>query len=277
MTPTVSVCIPVFNTERFIAEAVESALGQTFQDLEVVIVDNASTDATPRILADLRDPRVRVFRNEQNIGPGGNFNRAMSLAKGRYIKLLCADDILYPSCIEAQVAVLERDTRGEIALVCCAREVIDERGKRWMRRGFPGAPGRIDGRKAVAMTVRHGTNIFGEPGAILARTGAVRAARGFDSSYSYCIDLDFWCRLLSGGDLHVLDETLCAFRVSGGSWSSTLANRQHEEFGRFIQDVDDRGDSSLTRFDRVSGRLRSRASALFRQGFTRVVLFSSRG
>ena len=275
-TPLVSVCIPVYNTERFVAEAIHSVLDQTFQDLEVVVVDNASTDSTPEILAKFVDPRVRLFRNERNIGAAGKFNRAMSLARGRYIKLLCADDLLFPTCLEKQVAVLEKDNHTEISFVCCSRDIVDSRGKRWLRRGFPGPSGRMDGTRASAMSVRHGTNIFGEPGAILARAESVRAAGGFDPRYSYCIDLDFWCRLLSAGDLHVIDEILCAFRLSEQSWSLSLGRRQYLEFAEFIEDLHQVRGLRLTWFDRFSGRLRSYANAFLRQGLTRFILFNSR-
>jgi glycosyltransferase involved in cell wall biosynthesis len=276
MTPLVSVCIPVHNTERFVAEAVRSVLAQTLQDLEVVVVDNASTDATPRILAEFEDPRIRLFRNDVNIGAAGNFNRAISLARGRYVKLLCADDAIYPSCLEKQVAVFENDTRGAISVVGCSRDIIDGRGRRWLRRGFPGPAGTMDGRRAIAMTVRRGTNIFGEPAAILVRAEAAREAGGFDPRYSYCIDLDFWCRLLSAGDLHVLDDTLCAFRLSSQSWSLSLGHRQRAEFAGFIEDLGGRG-IPLSGFDCLSGRLRAYANAILRQGFTRVVILGSRG
>lgn len=274
--PLVSVCIPVYNMERFITEALHSVLNQTFQDLEVVIVDNASTDSTPELLSKSMDPRVRLFRNDQNIGAAGNFNRAMSLARGRYIKLLCADDLLYPTCLEKQVEVLEADNRAEISMVCCSRDIIDSRGKRWLGRGFPGPPGRLDGTRASAMSIRHGTNIFGEPGAILARAESVRAVGGFDPRYSYCIDLDFWCRLLSAGDLYVIDETLCAFRLSEQSWSLSLGHRQYLEFAEFIEDLHQVRGLRLTWFERFSGRSRSRLNAFLRQGLTRIILFNSR-
>jgi GT2 family glycosyltransferase len=273
--PAVSVCIPVYNTERFVGDAVRSALSQTYQDFEVIIVDNASTDTTPQILASFTDPRIRVFRNDENIGAAANFNRAVSFARGRYLKVLCADDLLYPTCLEKQVAVLDADTAGAIAMVGCARDIIDDRGKRWLRRRFPGGAGRLAGATAIGMSVRSGTNIFGEPHAILVRTAAARAAGGFDPRYSFCIDLDLWTRLLSGGDLYVVDETLCAFRVSSNSWSSALARRQHIEFGRFVQDLEARGGVSVPAFDRWSAGVRARVNALLRQAFTRMVSFSA--
>lgn len=276
MAPLVSVCIPVFNGERFIAAAIESALGQTLRDIEVVVVDNASTDGTPRIVAGFRDPRLRVFHNEQNIGAAGNFNRALSLAEGRYVKILCADDLLYPPCLEQQAAIFEGDARGAIAVVCCARDIIDGRGKRWLRRGFPGAAGRVDGRSAIARTVRSGTNVFGEPAAVLVRTSAARDAGGFDARYSYCIDLDLWTRLLARGDLQVIDETLCAFRISPQSWSATLAHRQHSEFADFVDDLARARGIPVSGLDRLSAGARAYLNARLRQAFTRVVFFSSR-
>jgi len=274
-SPRVSICIPVYNTERFVLDAVTTALAQTFADLEVVVVDNASTDATPEILARITDPRVRVVRNEQNIGAQRNFNRAVSLARGEYLKVLCADDVLYPTCLEEQVAVLDADTVGAIAVVGCARHIIDERGRRWLRRGFPGAPGRIPGATAVRMTVRSGTNIFGEPAAILVRTEAVKAAGAFDQRFGFCLDLDLWCRLLAGGDLYMLNETLCGFRISAQSWSAALAACQQQEFSEFVGELTRRG-VAISFFDRASGRARAWVNALLRQAVTRVLLLTSR-
>jgi GT2 family glycosyltransferase len=273
--PLVSVCIPVYNTERFIADAVTSALSQTCRDLEIVVVDNASTDTTPQVLAGFTDPRIRAFRNDENIGAAGNFNRAVSLARGRYLKVLCADDVLYPSCLEQQVAVFEADARAEIAIVGCARDIIDDRGTRWLRRRFPGRAGLIDGGAAIGMTVRSGTNIFGEPAAILVRTDAARAAGAFDARYGFCLDLDLWCRMLGGGGLYMIDETLCGFRVTSQSWSASLGHGQPREFARFVDDLRGRG-VPLSAFDRASGRMRAYVNAFVRQGLTRVVLLSSR-
>jgi glycosyltransferase involved in cell wall biosynthesis len=273
--PVVSVCIPVYNTERFIAAAIESVLAQTWQSFEVVVVDNASTDATAAILERYADPRMRVHRNAENIGAAGNFNRAVELAEGRYLKILCADDVLYPECLARQVAVLEQDVDEKIALVGCGRDIIDADGRCWLSRGTSSPPGRTPGAAAIAATVRSGTNVFGEPAAVLMRTAAARTTGAFDPAFSFCLDLDLWCRLLAAGDLYMIPETLCGFRISDQSWSATLAGRQHREFARFIASLDGRG-VALSGFDRFSGRTRAIANALLRQAVTRMLLWSSR-
>jgi glycosyltransferase involved in cell wall biosynthesis len=91
---SVSVCIPTFNYGRYIGRAVESVLAQTTRDFELLVVDNASTDETPDVLARFRDPRLRVHRNESNIGLFGNFRRCLELTSGELVKFLAADDWL---------------------------------------------------------------------------------------------------------------------------------------------------------------------------------------
>jgi glycosyltransferase involved in cell wall biosynthesis len=107
-SPTVSVAIPVFNGADFLADAIESVLNQSFDDLELVICDNASTDRTPEICREYagRDRRVRYFRNDRNLGAVPNFNRAVAHARGPYFKWLAHDDRLAPSYLAATVAAL---------------------------------------------------------------------------------------------------------------------------------------------------------------------------
>lgn len=107
--PRVSVGIPVRNGERFVRRAIESVLAQDLEDLEVVVSDNASTDDTPSIVAEIarRDPRVRSHRNERDIGQIENFNHVFRLARGEYFRWMGADDQLDPgyasACVEALV------------------------------------------------------------------------------------------------------------------------------------------------------------------------------
>ena len=92
----VSVCLPVYNGAPFVRQAVSSALAQTGVDLELLVIDNASTDSTVDIVRELHDPRLRLLRNETNIGAGRNWSRCLTEARGDLVKILCADDWLYP-------------------------------------------------------------------------------------------------------------------------------------------------------------------------------------
>ncbi len=125
---TVSIGIPVHNGENFLAEAIDSVLAQTFDDLELIISDNASTDGTRAICEGYaaRDPRVRYVRNPSNLGAAANYNRTFALARGRYFKWLAHDDRLEPTFLERTVAVME--ARPEVLLCGSRVRVIDEDG-----------------------------------------------------------------------------------------------------------------------------------------------------
>lgn len=228
--PLVSVVIPVFNCERYIAAAVESVLRQSFADFEVVVLDNASTDGTVDVVRRFDDPRIRLLCNGSNIGAAGNFNRGLQEARGQFIKLLPADDLLYPRCLERQLVPLKRPN---VALVCCGRDVIDEQGRRLLSR-LPGFRGQHSGAWAIRRMVCAGTNLFGEPGAVMFRADLVEAVGGFDPKLAYVIDVDMWCRLLEHGDVYGIAEPLCAFRVSPISWSVALRSDQGRQYREFL-------------------------------------------
>src|SRR5439155_8323716 len=126
--PRVSIGLPVFNGERYLPEALDAILGQTFGDLELIISDNGSTDQT-QALCEARaasDPRVRYLRNECNVGAARNFNRVFELSSGQYFKWAAHDDKFTPDFIAKCVAALERD----IYIVLCpaGTRIIDENG-----------------------------------------------------------------------------------------------------------------------------------------------------
>ena len=127
--PTVSLGIPVYNGERYVGEAIRSALGQSLDDIEVVISDNASTDGTERICREFAaaDPRVRYFRNTSNVGAHPNFNLAFDHSRGRYFKWLAHDDLLHPDYLQRCVAVLDADPG--VALCQTDLACIDESGQ----------------------------------------------------------------------------------------------------------------------------------------------------
>jgi glycosyltransferase involved in cell wall biosynthesis len=108
-SPFVSVLMTAYNREKYIAEAIESVLVQTFKDLELIIVDDCSKDRTVEIARRYgKDPRVCIYVNERNLGDYPNRNRAAELARGRYLKYLDADDVMYPHCLETMTQQMER-------------------------------------------------------------------------------------------------------------------------------------------------------------------------
>lgn len=104
--PKITILIPVFNREKYIAECIESALNQTYENYEIVIVDNASTDTTATICKDfaIKNSKIRFFENHENIGPVKNWQSCAREARGELSKILFSDDLLLPNCLEEMVA-----------------------------------------------------------------------------------------------------------------------------------------------------------------------------
>ncbi|HUK92638.1 MAG TPA: glycosyltransferase [Methanomicrobiales archaeon] len=120
--PLVSICIPTYNRAAMVGDAIRSALSQTYPAIEVVVVDNASSDGAAEVVASLADPRLRFIRNDQNLGLFGNFNRCIELAKGSLIHILHSDDMIPPeftrTCVgmflaHPEVAMTFTRTAGE--------------------------------------------------------------------------------------------------------------------------------------------------------------------
>lgn len=127
MNPRVSICIPTYNQGRFIRECVESALNQTFQDIEVVISVNHCTDDTDDILKTFSDPRLKIIRPEHFLIGRDNFFFCVSKSCGAYFSYLCSDDLLLPEFVESQIKYL--DKYPNVDFVHCAAERIDENGE----------------------------------------------------------------------------------------------------------------------------------------------------
>jgi glycosyltransferase involved in cell wall biosynthesis len=214
----VSICIPTFNYAEFLRDALDSALSQTFTDLEIVVVDNASTDDTPLIVEEYRrrDPRVRSVRNPENVGAQRNLNRCIEVATGEYVNILCSDDLLEPHAIERLAAAL--DARRDVVIAGGGRVVVDRDLRRPMNvLAFAREAVTLAGPDAIRSCLMRGNRI-GEPSAVLLRRR--EAARGFDTSYRQLIDLEMWFHMLQRGAFAYVPEPLCWFRQHSGSESS---------------------------------------------------------
>ena len=252
--------------------AIASVLAQTWSDFELLIIDDNSPDYTDEVVASFSDPRIRYLKNPNNLGPEGNWNRCLDEARGRYFKLLPQDDLIAPTCLQQQVAVLEADREHKVALVFCARTILDAHNRTVMVRGYAKRrSGVVDARSLVRQCVRRGTNVIGEPGSVLFRRDSVARAGRFDASIPYVLDLDYWVRLLCIGDAYYVAEPLASFRVSVGSWSVRIGSRQSLEYQEFIRKVaaDPRFTTSTP--DIVRGRVMAKVNALLRAVLYRVL------
>lgn len=128
--PRVSIGLPVRNGEKYLRLALDSILRQDYVNFELIISDNASDDATPEICREYaaKDPRIRYYRNEKNIGASGNYNRVFELARGEFFKWISHDDECAPSFLRRCIETFE-DASAQTVLVCSRNQKINETGR----------------------------------------------------------------------------------------------------------------------------------------------------
>jgi len=218
--PTVSICLPTFNGERYLEKAIASALQQSFDDFELVICDDCSTDATVEIIQRYAaaDPRLLWCKNDARKGLFSNYNECLKRARGRFIRLFAQDDLLHPEAVKRAVVVMEQ--HPQVALVSCGKEVILDGGLHQPPASACDANRPLDGQAVAAQLLIGLSNFIGEPSAVMFRGDVVQS--GFDPHFYHLGDTDLWVRVLSAGDYFHLDEPLCTFRQH--SCSATTRN-----------------------------------------------------
>ncbi len=209
MTPLVSICIPTFNHAHFLQVAIRSALNQTERDLEVLVVDNCSTDDTAAVVSEFcrADARVKYVRNASNLGLAGNLNRCLELASGVYVKYLLADDLLEQDCVSAMLKGIE--SVPGIVLVASRRQLVDMDLKPVRVAGLRELAGVLEGKRMISHTLFNG-NYIGEPTATFFRRED--ALRGFSPDFKRLVDVELWFHLLENGKLLYLQEPLVKIR-----------------------------------------------------------------
>lgn len=217
--PHVSVVLPIWNGERFLAEAVESVLSQTLVPLELLLVDDGSTDATPEIASGYarRDQRVQVIRLERS-GIAHALNAGIAAARGQYVARMDADDISHPSRLQKQLAHLDANT-GCVA-VGSAVYVMDETG------GHVGTSTYPEEHREITQTLIDGrSNAMAHP-TVMARRAALLAVGGYRPDTVPSEDLDLWFRLSRIGTLANLSEQLLRYRRHANAVSIRERERQ---------------------------------------------------
>jgi glycosyltransferase involved in cell wall biosynthesis len=221
--PKVSVCIPTFNYARFLPEAIDSVLSQTFLDCEMLIIDDCSDDNTQDVIKSYadRDKRIRFRINPSNIGMVNNWNLCLNDARGEYIKFVFGDDLLSsPDTLQKMVSLMDSDPG--ISLVSSATNLIDMNSRILkVLSYFKGdiiRPGEIIINRCLSEQKNH----VGGPSVVMFRKEY--AARGFLPRYRHIVDLEMWLHLLEKGRFAYLKEPLCSFRIH--SDQETAKNRK---------------------------------------------------
>lgn len=229
MEPLVSICIPAYNSSATIANTIRSALKQTYRNLEVIVADDKSSDDTVVIVEALaaEDSRVKLYKNEKNLGMSGNWNHCLELCRGEFIKLICADDRIEPDAIEKEArAMMDHPT---VNLVESDTRFVNIEGKSTgtFRRYYKS--GLVNGKKAAKASLML-NNFFGAPVNNLMRASALKQVGGFDRSFTYILDFDMWVRLACSGDVYIIHELLNSFCVRNDSNTGVMINEKRNVY-----------------------------------------------
>lgn len=200
VAPSVSVVLPTHNRRATLGAAIESVLTQSWSDLELIVVDDASTDGSDRLVRSMDDVRLQLHRLPRRSGAPIARNVGISMARGRYVGFQDSDDVWRPDKLRAQVAALD-SAEDDVAVVYGA--MIRHRSRGAVRIPGPSRPGR-SGDPSAQLSIE---NFIGLPAALV-RTDAVRSTGGFDPDLPRFQDWDLWLRMAETFCFQFLDEVV---------------------------------------------------------------------
>ncbi len=212
--PTVSIVMPVYNGEKYLKEAIDSILGQTYKDFEFIIIDDGSNDRTAKIVQSYKDSRIRFITHE-NKGLSASCNEGITMAKGKYIARQDADDISELNRLQTQVDFMEKNKN--IGLVGSNYRVMDENGAVSITTDVFTNPKDLKLAEIFSNQFGHGT--------VLIRSETLKKPY-YDSIYKSAQDVDLWSRISHYSDLANIREPLYRWRLAGEGLSTKPENVQ---------------------------------------------------
>ncbi|MCP3178429.1 glycosyltransferase [Desulfuromonas sp. KJ2020] len=215
-SPKVSVLLSVYNGEKYLPEALDSIFAQTFQDFELIVVDDGSTDRTPEILLQYRDSRTLIYRNQENMGLTRSLNLGLKFCRGDYVARMDADDISAPQRLERQVRFLEENP--DHALVGSSYCILDDDGKK------TGLVEVLTDSESLKKGLIQ-QNWFGH-GSVVMRRKALESVGGYNEEYLYAQDYDLFLRISEHFEVANLSAPLFFWRKALGGISQRKAQEQ---------------------------------------------------
>lgn len=225
--PLVSVCIPSYNNADYIAETIQCILNQSLTDLELVICDDHSSDKTVDVINTFKDERIRLFINEKNLGMSGNWNECLKKCRGKYIKLICADDMLALTALEKEVTALENNP--SVVLAESDTQFRDLQGNTRGSYKRYHASGIVSGKK-IAKAGLFFKNYFGAPLNNTFRASVLQKVHGFDTEFTYILDYNFFMDVACLGDVFIIHEPLNYFRLRSDSNTGKVLTKEQESY-----------------------------------------------
>jgi glycosyltransferase involved in cell wall biosynthesis len=228
--PKVSVIIPVYNGEKYIAEAIRSVLDQSFQDLEIVITDDGSTDGTVSRITQFNDPRIRLLLFDRNRGVAAATNNSITHSRGELVSIIDSDNVFLPSKLEKQVDFLSK--HPEIGAVFTKVRLIDDEGGPLEDPDHPYIGLFEQHNRTRHDWLRHfffKNNCLCHPSVVIRRECYEKVGY-YDRRLSQLLDLDLWIRLCLHYEIFILPEDLLEFRIRDDD--SNLSGQSKEALAR---------------------------------------------
>jgi glycosyltransferase involved in cell wall biosynthesis len=213
--PNVSVILPVYNGEQYLAAAIDSILSQTYKDFELIIINDGSTDKSQALINQYKDPRI-IAVNQKNHGLVASLNRGIGMARGQYIARMDADDISLPERLAREVQSM--DQNPHLVLLGTNAIEIDQQGKKSGELTYPSNDSVLRLSLFSYTPFAHGSVMF--------KTASVNKVGGYDPATWPAEDSDLWARLAREGGLANIDQALYKFRINPEGIS--LTNRESQ-------------------------------------------------
>ncbi|GIM30258.1 glycosyl transferase [Clostridium polyendosporum] len=211
--PKVTIFMPVYNSEEFISETVESILSQTFTDYEFLIVDDGSTDKTLDIIERYNDPRIKVVKNEKNMGLPYTRNLGLQLSRGEYFALIDADDICYKDRIKTQVDFL--DNNDNVGVVSTHVKVFGKMSIKDNIRLHAFFNKKLNSEEIKAKLIF--SNFISNPSAMIRKSVLIENNIKYRAEYSSGQDYGLWIDLLTKTNFHIISKKLLKYRFGHGN------------------------------------------------------------
>ena len=204
-TPLVSVILPAYNAENTIAEAIKSIIDQTYNNWELIVINDGSSDRTEDIILSFTDKRIKYYKNQGNKQLIYTLNRGLSLATGKYIARMDADDICFPQRFEKQVDFMEKHSN----VIVCGTQIkyFGTKRTKYKKLSFPLGDSELKDMLAIS-------TCFAHPSVMVRKSVIAESGVTYDVNYKNAEDYSFWIDLIPYGDFANIHEPLLFYRVS---------------------------------------------------------------